>query len=156
MLMALAVNQCISSLFVHQDFRWLAFRIQEINVSPVYLGTVYPGEMDEVLVLFRVQRKKKEWVRQWYGSSLCISAWRTLRHTLRSLITSGLEDRERGVFVHLFIWVLFSDQFGGCLGMGFLYDIGCDLPLRPPLQGLGHWWTFGLCCSTVAHKHRFS
>ena len=106
MLIALAVNQCVSSLFVNQDFRWLAFRIQEINISPVCLGKVCPGEMDEGFALVSCAEEEKEWVNHWYGSSLCMSGWRTLHHTLRSPMTSGLEDRERGVFI-LFIYLVF-------------------------------------------------
>jgi len=102
MLIALAVNQCVSSLFVHRDLRWLAFRIQEISISPVYLGKVYPGEMDKGFAFVSYAEEEKTWVNHWYGSSLCMTGWRTLHHTIRSVMTSGLKVKERGGFIYLF------------------------------------------------------
>lgn len=78
------------------------------------------------LLSFHMQRKiRNGWT---IGmDSLCMSDRRTSHHTRRSLMTSRLEDRERGVFIYFF----FFYQFDRHLGTDFLSNTGCNLSLNP-------------------------
>lgn len=69
---ALVVNQCVSSFLVHQDFSWVAFSIQDVNVSPFFRRKVYPGEMDEGSALVSCAEEEEELVNHWQDS---LSAW---------------------------------------------------------------------------------